>query len=62
LIQEGRRFRLLVRGDCESVAAELRQMGAVSVEIVDMNLEALFVAYLQGYREGGPAVGEDRRD
>lgn len=51
VIQEGRRFRLLVRGDIESVAAELRSMGAASLEIVDMNLEAMFVAYLQGFRE-----------
>lgn len=51
VIQEGRRFRLLVRGDAEQVASELRKMGATSVKIVDMNLEAMFVAYLQGYRE-----------
>lgn len=54
VVQEGRRFRLLVRGDIESVAAELRGMGAASVDIVDMNLEAMFVAYLQGYRENDP--------
>lgn len=51
VIQEGRRFRLIVRGDAEQVAAELEKMGASSVKIVDMNLEAMFVAYLQGYRE-----------
>jgi len=47
VIQEGRRFRLLVRGNAEEVAAEVRKMGARSVEVVDMNLEAIFVAYLQ---------------
>ncbi len=52
VMQEGRRFRLMVRGNAEEVAAELRQMGARSIEIVDMNLEAMFIAYLQGYREG----------
>lgn len=60
VIQEGRRFRLLVRGDIESVAAELREMGAATVEIVDMNLEAMFVAYLQGYRENDQAEFKDR--
>lgn len=57
VVQEGRRFRLLVWGDIESVAAELRELGAASVEVVDMNLEAMFVAYLQGYRESGPDSG-----
>ncbi len=51
VMQEGRRYRLLVRGDAQAVAAELRKMGARTVDIVDMNLEALFIAYLQGYRE-----------
>ncbi len=51
VVQEGRRYRLLVRGDIGSVEAELKGMGAASIEIVDMNLEAMFVAYLQGYRE-----------
>lgn len=51
VMQEGRRFRLLVRGDAEAVAAELEKMGARTVELVEMNLEALFIAYLQGYHE-----------
>ena len=51
VMQEGRRFRIMVRGDAEAVAAELRKLGARSVEMVDMNLEALFIAYLQGYKE-----------
>ena len=51
VMQEGRRFRLLVRGDAEQVIAELRLMGARSVELVDMNLESIFVAYLQSYPE-----------
>ncbi len=51
VIQEGRRFRLLVRGDAEEVAAELRLMQARTVEIVDMNLEAIFIAYLQNNRD-----------
>jgi ABC-2 type transport system ATP-binding protein len=54
VVQEGRRFRLLVRGEPDDVAAELQALGARSVELVEMNLEALFVAYLQGYRENGP--------
>jgi ABC-2 type transport system ATP-binding protein len=51
VLQEGRRFRLLVNGDAEAVASEVRSMGARSVEIVDMNLEAIFIAYLQAYQE-----------
>jgi ABC-2 type transport system ATP-binding protein len=50
VMQEGRRFRLLVRGEVELVAAELRKLGASHLQIVDMNLEAMFVAYLQGYK------------
>jgi ABC-2 type transport system ATP-binding protein len=51
VLQEGRRFRLLVNGDAEAVASEVRNMGARSVEIVDMNLEAIFIAYLQAYQD-----------
>jgi ABC-2 type transport system ATP-binding protein len=50
VMQEGRRFRLLVSGNAEEVAADLRAMGARTVEVVDMNLESIFVAYLQDYR------------
>jgi ABC-2 type transport system ATP-binding protein len=50
VMQEGRRFRLMVRGEVEMVAAELRKLGASHIQIVDMNLEAMFVAYLQGYK------------
>ncbi|MEI6046744.1 MAG: ABC transporter ATP-binding protein [Chloroflexota bacterium] len=52
VLQEGRRFRLLVRGEAEQVVAELHNLGASSVEIVDMNLEAIFVAYLQDCQQG----------
>ncbi|HEX2911406.1 MAG TPA: ABC transporter ATP-binding protein [Chloroflexia bacterium] len=58
VLQEGRRFRLLVRGNAEDVAAELRGYGARSVEVVDMNLEAIFIAYLQGYREFSDYIQE----
>ncbi len=51
VMQEGRRFRLLVRGDAEQVAAELRTLGARTVEIVDMNLEAIFISRLQNQLE-----------
>ncbi len=62
VVQEGRRFRLLVRGNAEEVTNYARNLGARSVEIVDMNLEAIFVAYLQGHRESdaqasGPQKG-----
>ena len=59
VMQEGRRFRLLVSGNAEQVAAELRELGARSVEIVDMNLEAIFVAYLQAHHE---TAGRDRKE
>lgn len=52
VMQEGRRFRLLISGRAEDVAAELRLLGARTVDIVDMNLEAIFVAYLQDKAEG----------
>ena len=51
VMQEGRRFRLLVRGNADEVVTELESLGARAVETVDLNLEALFMAYLQGYRE-----------
>ena len=47
VMQEGRRFRLFIRGDAEAVAAELQLLGARNIETLDMNLEALFIAYLQ---------------
>jgi ABC-2 type transport system ATP-binding protein len=51
VMQEGRRFRLFVHGNPEAVAAELRLLGAHTLEILDMNLESLFLAYLQGHQE-----------
>lgn len=54
VIQEGRRFRLLVQGDADDVMAELQAMHARSVEVVDMNLEAIFIAYLQDDLAIGP--------
>lgn len=51
VLQEGRRFRLLISGDAEQVAEQVRGLGARSVEVVDMNLEAIFIAYLQGQTE-----------
>ncbi len=47
VVQEGRRYRLLVRGDAELVAAELNALGAQSIEAVSMNLESFFLAHLQ---------------
>ena len=62
VMQEGRRFRLLVRGDADMVANELEKLGARAVEQVEMNLEMLFIAYLQGYRESsGPTWQDEKR-
>ena len=47
VIQEGRRFRLLVRGNVEQVAAAVTALGARHVEVVDMNLEGIFVSYVR---------------
>ena len=47
VLQDGRRYRLMVRGDVEQVAARVQELGARSVEVVDMNLESIFVAHLQ---------------
>lgn len=58
VMQEGRRFRLLVRGNTDGVVAELKALGATSVEVVDMNLEAMFIAYLQGYRENSGGINQ----
>jgi ABC-2 type transport system ATP-binding protein len=47
VLQEGRRYRLLVSGNAEEVVHSLRQMGARTVDIVDMNLETIFISYLR---------------
>ena len=52
---------LLVRGNADEVVAELEALGARSVETVDMNLEALFVAYLQGYRENSTQTWQNEK-
>jgi ABC-2 type transport system ATP-binding protein len=47
VLQEGRRYRLLISGNAEEVAHRLREMGARTVDIVDMNLETIFISYLR---------------